>query len=117
LIHHCLGANANPKLVSAVPDWMFRLVFSLGNNIHEIERSGDGKEIFLDRKKLNVTRLREWLNESGAFNFIEKIEQLTFRALFTRFARYDREDCTNPIRTNKETAQFELIKKPIMLAC
>lgn len=115
LIHHCLGANANPKLVSAVPDWMFRLVFSLGNNIHEIERSGDGKEIFLDRKKLNVTRLREWLNESGAFNFIEKIEQLTFRALFTRFARYDREDCTNPIRTNKETDYVGLLRSMYLL--
>ncbi len=115
MIHHCLGANANPKLVSAVPDWMFRLVFSLGNNIHEIERSGDGKEIFLDRKKLNVTRLREWLNESGAFNFIEKIEQLTFRALFTRFARYDREDCTNPIRTNKETDYVGLLRSMYLL--
>ena len=28
LVHHCLGANSNPRLASAVPAWMFKLEFS-----------------------------------------------------------------------------------------
>lgn len=46
LIHHCLGANVDPQLSSAVPDWMFRLEFSLGKDLHVVERSGDGKKYF-----------------------------------------------------------------------
>jgi uncharacterized protein YydD (DUF2326 family) len=102
LIHHCLGGNLDAKLKAAVPDWIFRLRFSLNQKEHLIERSADGKTLALDGKALKITALREWLNQCGAFRLDPQIEGLSFRALFRRFARYEREDCLDPLRTNKE---------------
>lgn len=102
LIHHCLGGNTDDKLKAAVPDWIFRLRFGLNQKEHLIERSGDGKTLALDGKAVKVTALREWLNQCGAFRLDPHIEGLSFRALFRRFARYEREDCLDPLKTNKE---------------
>lgn len=102
LIHHCLGGNPDAKLKAAVPDWIFRLRFSLNQKEHLIERSADGKTLALDGKALKITALREWLNQCGAFRLDPQIEGLSFRALFRRFARYEREDCLDPLRTSKE---------------
>lgn len=103
LVHHCLGANADKKLKAAVPDWMFRLRLSLNQKEHLIERSGDGKTLILDGAPIRLNALRDWLNECGAFRLDPHIEGLSFRALFRRFARHEREDCLDPLRTNKET--------------
>lgn len=102
LVHHCLGANADPLLKQAVPDWMFRLTFARNQNEHTIERSGDGKKIFLDGKSISHKGLRNWLDKSGAFRLDPAIPATTFRALVKRFGRYLREDCIDPLRMARE---------------
>jgi uncharacterized protein YydD (DUF2326 family) len=109
LVHHLLGAKPNAKLAAAVPDWIFRLTIRLKGKEHLIERSGDGGQIFLDGKQLKLSGLREWLDASGAFRLDEHVPGLSFRALFTRFARYQREDCSDPVRTFKEKPVDSLI--------
>jgi uncharacterized protein YydD (DUF2326 family) len=58
LVHHCLGANADSRLKATVPDWQFHLRFEINGARHMIQRSGDGKKVVLDGKKLPVTKLR-----------------------------------------------------------
>nr|VFK65465.1 MAG: Uncharacterized protein YydD, contains DUF2326 domain [Candidatus Kentron sp. UNK]VFK72413.1 MAG: Uncharacterized protein YydD, contains DUF2326 domain [Candidatus Kentron sp. UNK] len=116
LVHHCLGANTDPGLAAAVPDWMFRLDFSIGGDQHVIERSGDGKKLFLNAKQLDgVKKLRGWLDENGPFNLDENIERLSFRSLFARFARHYREDCSQPLRTKKEQEYDGLLRSFYLL--
>ena len=104
LVHHCLGANVQTDLKEALTGWVFKLRFELNGQEHCVERSADGKHLILDNniKFKNLNAYREWLNESRAFNLNPQQEYLTFRALFSRFARYSREDCNDPIRTSKE---------------
>jgi hypothetical protein len=102
LIHHCLGANADGRLREVVPDWTFSLTLSHNGSEHLIERSGDGRRIYLDGKPLAVKGLRTWLDKSGAFRLDPDLPGLTFRSLFTRFGRHFREDCNDPLRTKKE---------------
>lgn len=102
LVHHCLGANADPLLKQAVPDWMFHLTFSRQQKEHTIERSGDGKSIFLDGQSISPKGLRNWLDKSGVFRLDPAIPATTFRALVKRFGRYLREDCIDPLRMARE---------------
>ena len=102
LVHHCLGANSDPLLKQAVPDWMFRLTFSSHQKEHTIERSGDGKRIYLDGKSVSHKGLRSWLDKAGAFRLEPTIPATTFRALVKRFGRYLREDCIDPLRMARE---------------
>jgi uncharacterized protein YydD (DUF2326 family) len=102
LLHHCLGANAQPKFKEKLSDWTFSLYFELNGQEHKVERSADGKEICLDGEKLSLIAYRNWLDSSGAFNLPKKRENLTFRSLFTRFARHLQEDCQYPDKTRKE---------------
>lgn len=102
LIHHCLGANVDKKLVAAVPDWFFFLDFEINGRGHSVARSGDGKRIFLDDKKITLKQYREWLDESGVFTLKMEDSYLSFRSLFKRFARYTREDCLSPTKTARE---------------
>lgn len=102
LIHHCLGANADKKLLMAVPDWNFSLDFEISGTKHTTTRSGDGKQIFLNQKKIPLKQYREWLDNSGVFSFKTEHCYLSFRSLFKRFSRYTREDCLSPLKTSKE---------------
>ncbi|XOF33101.1 MAG: DUF2326 domain-containing protein [Candidatus Electrothrix sp. YB6] len=102
LIHHCLGANANKKLQHAVPDWIFRLRFSVNSTEHLVERSGNGKQLLLDGNAIKLTKYRQWLNECGAFHIDDELPGLSFRSLFSRFARLLRSDCEAPVKTHKE---------------
>lgn len=102
LVHHCLGANVDTKLKAAVPDWLFSLTFSLGQEEHRIERSGDGRKITLDGRNISAAALRKWLDECGAFRIDQAIPGLSFRSLIRRFARHQREDCIDPRRTTRE---------------
>ncbi len=102
LIHHCLGANGNKKLLHAVPDWIFKLHFSINSTEHLIERSGNGKQLFLDGNVIKLKDYRQWLNEYGAFRIDDELPGLSFRSLFSRFARFSRGDCEEPIKTHKE---------------
>lgn len=115
LIHLCLGAKVNSKLAAAVPDWMFRLDFLISGKAHVIERSGNGKIVFLDEEKTNVTALRKWLNKNGPFNLEKEIKGLTFRSLFTRFARLKQSDCNEPIKTSSEKDYDGLMRSSFLL--
>lgn len=115
LVHHCLGANINPKLKSAVPDWIFRLRFALNGQEHVIERSADGKHLYLDSKATKLTEYRHWLNECGAFRIEKNLSGLSFRSLFIRFARQLREDCNDPIKTHKENDPEALLRTLYLL--
>lgn len=101
LIHHCLGANAQP-LLKKIPDWVFSLRFELNGEEHHVQRSGDGNLLLLDNNKIGLKPYRDWLDKSGAFYLPEKKDFLTFRSLIIRFTRYLKEDCNNPIKTYKE---------------
>ncbi len=102
LIHHCLGANANSKLKDAI-DWTFSLRFSLQGKEYLVERSADGKTLLLNGESKNLKSYREWLNDCGAFRPDNRLPGLSFRSLITRFARLQREDCVDPLKTHKET--------------
>ncbi|RKZ71104.1 MAG: DUF2326 domain-containing protein [Candidatus Parabeggiatoa sp. nov. 1] len=102
LVHHCLGAKVNPKLKETIPDWFFQLHLSLNGKAHFVERSADGKKLILDEKSIKLNQYREWLNNCGTFRIDENLSGLSFRSLFTRFARLLREDCDAPIKTHKE---------------
>jgi uncharacterized protein YydD (DUF2326 family) len=102
LVHHCLGAKIDAKLKTAAPEWLFSLIFSLSRKEHRIERSGDGRRLTLDGRNISVTALRKWLDECGAFRIDPTIPGLSFRSLFKRFTRHQREDCIDPLRTARE---------------
>lgn len=102
LVHHCLGGEINQKLKASVPDWLFSLKFSIREETHCITRSGDGNTLLLNSKSIKVKSLRSWLNDSGVFRIDPQIPGITFRSLFSRFARYAKEDCLEPLLTKKE---------------
>jgi len=114
LVHHCLGANADPRLKKAVGKWNFCLTIEHGGVVHDIERHGDGNNVKVDGVKISQNDLREWLNNSGAFEADPTIAGLTFRSLIKRFARYRREDCVEPLRMNKEP-DFEALLRSLYL--
>jgi uncharacterized protein YydD (DUF2326 family) len=101
LVHHCLGANADPRL-SVVPDWRFQLTFEINGDTHTVQRSGDGKKITLDDHKISLAEFKNWLASSGVFNLNNNIPFITFRSLIKRFTRYSIEDCIDPLKTRKE---------------
>lgn len=115
LIHHCLGSKPDKNLSGAVADWIFRLDFKFGDDSHSIERTGDGKRIWLDGQPIRIGKLRDWFNEVGPFDLSDGIEGLSFRSLFSRFARLKPQDCENPIRTSAETPYDALLRSSFLL--
>lgn len=115
LIHHCLGANTQSILKDKIPDWVFTLRFEIAGQEHIVERSGDGKHLFLNNNEMKVTKYRDWLNKSKAFSLSEEKDYLTFRSLIKRFSRYLREDCNNPIETYKEQEVEALLRTFFLL--
>lgn len=101
LVHHCLGARQRPELAKGVGGWRFALEFELAGQPHRIERNGDGKDITLDGKPLNQTQLRDWLNQHGPF-VLPPRGGLSFRSLYRRFARVDRQDLVDPVVLGRE---------------
>jgi len=102
LVHHCLGANVPSNFKEKLSDWVFSLDFELNGQEHQVKRSAEGKEIYLNGKKMSLTAYRDWLNNCGAFDLSKQQSNLSFRSLLTRFARYLREDCHEPMKTHKE---------------
>lgn len=115
LVHHCLGAKSDPKLSTAVADWIFRLDFTIGGVPHVIRRSGDGKQIWLNEVPILIGKLREWLNENGPFDLSDGIERLSFRSLVTRFGRLRPQDCEAPTKTSRETPYEALLRSCFLL--
>jgi len=91
------------------------LDFKIDDAPHLIERSGDGKRIWLNGQPIRIGKLRDWLNEAGPFNLSDGIESLSFRSLFSRFARLKPQDCENPIRTSAETPYNALLRSSFLL--
>lgn len=115
LIHHCLGANVDKDLAVAVPDWIFTLLFSFKNKEYRISRSGNGKYITFNDEKITLKELRNRLNELGIFYLDPKVPNISFRSLFKRFARYEREDCISPLRMKKEGEYDALLRTLYLL--
>ena len=82
LVHHCLGANADPRLAATVPNWNFQLTIEVNGQEHVIQRSGDGKKLFLNSRIISLGDLKDWLAGTGAFHLDPSAPLLTFRSLF-----------------------------------
>ncbi|MGE9527758.1 hypothetical protein, partial [Escherichia coli] len=82
LIQHCLGANADKKLTSAVPDWWFSLLFSHNGVEYLISRTGNGKKLLLNDKTISLKAFKDLLDKIGIFNLENNIPYLSFRSLF-----------------------------------
>lgn len=115
LVQHCLGANADKKLSSAVPDWWFSLLFSHHGTEYLVSRTGNGKKIILNEKNISLKAYKEFLDKIGIFNLNNNIPYLSFRSLFKRFSRYTRDDCISPIRTKKEPDFEALLRTSFLL--
>ena len=115
LVQHCLGANADKKLTSAVPDWWFSLLFSHNGVEYLISRTGNGKKLLLNNKTISLKAFKDLLDKIGIFNLENNIPYLSFRSLFKRFSRYTRDDCISPTRTKKEQDFEALLRTAFLL--
>ncbi|WP_373239719.1 DUF2326 domain-containing protein [Kluyvera ascorbata] len=115
LVQHCLGANADKKLASAVPDWWFSLLFSHNGVEYLISRTGNGKKLLLNNKTISLKAFKDLLDKIGIFNLENNIPYLSFRSLFKRFSRYTRDDCISPTRTKKEQDFEALLRTAFLL--
>ena len=115
LVQHCLGANADKKLTSAVPDWWFSLLFSHNGVEYLISRTGNGKKLLLNDKTISLKAFKDLLDKIGIFNLENNIPYLSFRSLFKRFSRYTRDDCISPTRTKKEQDFEALLRTAFLL--
>ncbi|WP_256413980.1 DUF2326 domain-containing protein [Acinetobacter sp. 5862] len=115
LIHHCLGANADPAFTAVFPEWIFSLKFKHENVVYVISRTGDGKKIWLGDQSISLTDYRNWLNEQNFFNLKNKISDLGFRSLFKRFSRVKKADCDSPSKTDKEQDYPALLRTMFLM--
>lgn len=119
LIHFCLGAKNDSDIAKtlkyAVPNWLFRLDFMIDEKIHYIERSGDSNILRLDGEDISYTGMVKWLNSSRIFPKLQDRKFITFRSLFSRFARTKQEDSIEPIKLHKETEYISLINTAYLL--
>ncbi|HCI7193955.1 TPA: DUF2326 domain-containing protein, partial [Acinetobacter baumannii] len=119
LVNFCLGTKSTSltakTLKHAVPHWIFSLEFTIGKTTHVIDRSGDSNIIQLDGKKIKLTQLHDWLNLSGVFPKVNDHVYLSFRSLFRRFLRVEREDSLSPLTLEKETAYTSLINNAYLI--
>lgn len=114
LVHHCLGAHPRNELKQGVGDWRFALEFELGARKHRVERNGDGSGITLDGKALNQNQLRDWLNQHGPFVLPQR-GSLSFRSLYRRFARVERQDLLDPVVLGHEEKHQGLVHSLYLL--
>ena len=115
LVHHCLGANADPLLTEKVPNWIFTLHFKIRNDLYKVSRTGDGKKIWLLDKEISLKEYKNWLNEQDIFNLQNNIPNLTFRALVKRFTRVSKADCENATSTAEEKDYVALLRTIFLL--
>ncbi|MDR1873506.1 MAG: hypothetical protein LBQ90_00625, partial [Synergistaceae bacterium] len=103
LVHLCLGSSNAPTPVrECLPDVQFELQFSVGGKKHAVVRTGNGKKIWLDENPVKLSKYREWLDNSGVFRLIPEEGDVSFRSLFSRFARRESDDWLRPEKINKE---------------
>lgn len=115
LVHHCLGANADPSFTKVFPEWIFTLRFKHEGVNYNVSRTGDGKRIWLGDNSVTLTDYRNWLNEQSFFNLKNKISDLSFRSLFKRFTRVKKADCDSPSKTDKEPDYPALLRTMFLM--
>lgn len=118
LVHHCLGARRDSTIAQGVGKWRFALEFELTDGTHRIERNGDGSDISLDGQSKTERQLLAWLDERGPFVLPKDPQEskwLSFRALYRRFARRERDDCSDPVRLGQELAHEALARTLYLL--
>lgn len=116
LVHHCLGAHRDETLARGVGDWRFAIEFELADGRHRIERNGDGSDVILDGRALKMNGLLDWLNAHGPFVLPTEAPGFSFRALYRRFARYDRHgDFADPTRLSREEPHEALMRTLYLL--
>lgn len=120
LVHFCLGSKNNSDIAKtlkhAVPSWLFRLDFTIDNKPHYVERSGNSSILRLDGESTSYLALIRWLDESRIFPKLLERKFVSFRSLFSRFARSTKEDCIEPTKLFKETEYTSLINTAYLLA-
>lgn len=115
LVHHCLGGTSDVGIKKVLDDWRFTLQFSLAGREHEIQRSGDGSFLTLDDEEMTVTKLRNWLNASGAFAVVENNRDISFRSLIKRFMRVRLDECEDPLGFGYESPYDRLLRSLYLL--
>ncbi len=119
LVHFCLGSNKtgsiSKTLKHAVPSWKFILDISINEEIHSICRSGDSKHLTLNDKDITYAKLLEWLNSNRVFPNINNYKNISFRSLFKRFARVEREDSLDPLELSNEQNIVSLTNNAYLL--
>lgn len=119
LIHFCLGANNDSDIAKtlkyAVPNWLFRLDFMIDDKKHYIERSGDSTTLRIDNEDISYAGMIKWLNGAKIFPKLQDRKFITFRSLFSRFARIKQEDSIEPTKLHKETEYTSLINTAYLL--
>lgn len=96
LIHFCLGAtNTIPEFTEKLPDWIFTLEFKIDNTTYTASRSvKEQSKINFCNKSIKLNEMRTIMLKL-CFNIDEKINNLTFTTLFSRFIRRYRECYTH----------------------
>lgn len=119
LVNFCLGASNKNEISTllnhAVPDWVFKLEFSVNDCEHFIERSGDSKNLLLDEKKVSLAALQSWLDSSGIFPKVNDFKYISFRSLFSRFARPHKKDSIDALSLGSETTYTSLINNAYLM--
>lgn len=115
LVHHCLGGSVPELLKKSLRDWNFSLTIELADGSHRIERTGEGKGVYLDGRRTSQRGLCEWLDSHGPFVLDPHVRWISFRSLYGRFARKEREDRVDPVRLRKEQDYQALIRTLYLL--
>jgi len=116
LVHLCLGSTTiSEPIKKHLPEWEFELQFSIRGKKHDVVRSGDGKKIALDGKKITFSNYKKWLNEQGIFRLIPDVTTITFRSLFSRFARRGKADWHYPEKITGEQDAVAILRTLYLL--
>ena len=87
LVHFCLASNSIDEFEDKLPGWGFTLEFEVGDKVYSAYRNTqDQKYIYLNDKKMKLNEFRSHF-ERELFSIDNKVSNLTFRTLISRFIR------------------------------
>ena len=96
LIHYMLGGSIDKCFKKNLYNYKFTLYFAENNNSYKVEREVSQGDVVLNDKPLKIKEYLYFLNDL----FLDKEileKNLTFRGMFSRFARYSRDAYDNPV--------------------
>ncbi|MGL5245723.1 MAG: hypothetical protein ACRC7R_11155, partial [Sarcina sp.] len=118
LIHFCLGSKKVDAFEESLKDWTFALEFNIGSEEFVVKRSCENQNIIsVNNQDITLAKYRELLGEKVfGINPTNKINNMTFRTLITRFIRrgkasYNKYD----IYESKEIPYAKLINNGYLL--